>query len=103
MTDDTARTRWALVLLLCACGVLAGGQFAKISVEFTQLQAVYGVSPARMGWVLSTVGVVGLLCGVVTGWLAPRVGYRRLLLIGLGGGQFAKISVEFTQLQAVYG
>jgi MFS family permease len=86
MTDSPARTRWALVLLLCACGVLAGGQFAKISLEITRLQAAYGVSPAGMGLLLSTVGVVGLLCGVVTGWLAPRVGYRRLLLIGLVGG-----------------
>lgn len=86
MTDAPARTRWAIVLLLCACGVLAGGQFAKISIEFTQLQAAYGASPAGMGLLLSTVGVVGLLCGVLTGFLAPRVGYRRLLLIGLGGG-----------------
>ena len=86
MTDAPARTRWALVLLLCACGVLAGGQFAKISVEFIRLQAAYSVSPAVMGLVLSTVGMVGLMCGVVTGWLAPRVGYRRLLLAGLGGG-----------------
>ncbi|WP_457323632.1 MFS transporter [Roseateles sp. P5_E11] len=86
MIDTPARTRWAIVLLLCACGVLAGGQFAKISIEFTRLQAVYNASPAGMGLLLSTVGVVGLLCGVVAGWLAPRVGYRRLLLIGLGGG-----------------
>lgn len=86
MTETPARTRWAIVLLLCACGVLAGGQFAKISIEFTRLQEVYGVSPAGMGLLLSTVGVVGLLCGVMAGWLAPRIGYRRLLLIGLGGG-----------------
>ncbi|MGM9482534.1 MFS transporter [Roseateles sp. NT4] len=86
MTEIPARTRWAIVLLLCACGVLAGGQFAKISIEFTRLQAVYAASPAGMGLLLSTVGVVGLLCGVVTGLLAPRVGYRRLLLIGLVGG-----------------
>lgn len=86
MTDAPARTRWPIVLLLCAGGVLAGGQFAKISIEFTRLQAHYGVAPASMGLLLSTVGVVGLLCGVMTGLLAPRVGYRRLLLIGLGGG-----------------
>jgi len=86
MTDASARTRWAIVLLLCACGVLAGGQFAKISIEFTRLQAIYAVAPASMGLLLSTVGVVGLLCGVLTGFLAPRVGYRRLLLIGLAGG-----------------
>lgn len=81
-----ADTQWAIVLLLCACGVLGGAQFAKISVEFTRLQAAYGVSPARMGLLLSTVGVMGLGFGVVAGLLAPRVGYRRLLLVGLVGG-----------------
>jgi MFS family permease len=74
------------VALLCLCGVLAGGQFAKIAVGFTQLQAAYGVSPARMGLLLSTVGVMGLLCGVWAGLLAPRLGYRRLLVLGLAGG-----------------
>ncbi|MFG6464595.1 MFS transporter [Roseateles sp. DXS20W] len=82
----TAATRWGPVLLLCAGGVLAGGQFAKVSVEFTRLQALYGVAPARMGLALSTVGLVGLLFGVLAGGLAPRIGFRRLLLAGLAGG-----------------
>ena len=82
----TATTRWGPVLLLCAGGVLAGGQFAKVSVEFTRLQALYGVAPARMGLALSTVGLVGLLFGVLAGGLAPRIGFRRLLLAGLAGG-----------------
>lgn len=86
MPDSPAHTRWAIVLLLCACGVLAGGQFAKISIEFARLQAVYGASPERVGLLLSTVGVMGLVFGVVGGLVAPRLGYRRLLLWGLAGG-----------------
>ena len=51
-------TRWSRVLVLWGCGILAGMQFAKVSVAFQDLQALYGVTPAQMGWVLSTVGMV---------------------------------------------
>lgn len=85
-SPPTPRTRWLLVLLLCGGGVLAGGQFAKVAVELARLQAAYGVSPARLGLLLSTVGVMGLGFGVVAGSLAPRLGYRRLLWLGLAGG-----------------
>jgi MFS transporter, AAHS family, 3-hydroxyphenylpropionic acid transporter len=74
------------VLLLWACGILAGMQFAKVSVAFEPLQQLYGVSPAQMGWALSAVGMVGLVLGVTVGLVAPAIGYRRLLLGGLGLG-----------------
>ena len=74
------------MLLLWACGILAGMQFAKVSVAFQPLQLLYGVSPAQMGWALSAVGMVGLVLGVTMGLFAPAIGYRRLLLGGLGLG-----------------
>ena len=74
------------MLLLWACGILAGMQFAKVSVAFEPLQQLYGVSPAQMGWALSAVGMVGLVLGVTVGLVAPAIGYRRLLLGGLGLG-----------------
>ncbi len=81
-----ADTRWSRVLVLWGCGILAGMQFAKVSVAFQDLQALYGVTPAQMGWVLSTVGMVGLVLGVTVGLFAPAIGYRRLLLGGLALG-----------------
>ena len=79
-------TRWPRVFLLWVCGVLAGMQFAKVSVAFQALQALYSVTPTQIGLVLSTVGLVGLVLGVTMGLCAPTVGYRRLLLAGLGLG-----------------
>ena len=79
-------THWPRVLTLWCCGIAAAMQFAKISIAFEALQQYYGVGPATMGWILSTVGSVGLLIGVSMGLLAPRMGYRRLLLAGLGVG-----------------
>lgn len=74
------------MLLLWACGILAGMQFAKVSVAFEPLRQLYGVSPAQMGWALSSVGMVGLGLGVTMGLFAAAIGYRRLLLGGMALG-----------------
>ncbi len=82
-TSTAPRTHWPSVGVLWLSGIFAAMQFAKVAVAFTALQAHYGVSAAQTGWVLSTVGLVGLLLGVTMGLLAPSIGYRRLLLAGL--------------------
>lgn len=79
-------TPWPRVITLWLCGVLAAMQFSKVSFAFQALQAAYGATPAAMGWILSTVGMVGLVFGVTVGLLAPALGYRRLLLLGMGLG-----------------
>jgi MFS transporter, AAHS family, 3-hydroxyphenylpropionic acid transporter len=76
-------THWPRVFTLWGCGIAAAMQFAKIAVAFGDLQAHYGASAASIGWILSTVGLVGLLLGVTMGLIAPRVGYKRLLVGGL--------------------
>jgi MFS transporter, AAHS family, 3-hydroxyphenylpropionic acid transporter len=76
-------THWPRVFTLWGCGIAAAMQFAKIAVAFRDLQTLYGASAASIGWILSTVGLVGLVLGVTMGLVAPRVGYKRLLLGGL--------------------
>ena len=88
-------THWPRVAVLWFSGILAAMQFAKIAVAFVELQNHYTASAASMGWVLSTVGMVGLLLGVTMGLLAPRVGYRRLLVGGLGLGAVLAFSQSF--------
>jgi MFS family permease len=89
-------TRWHLVLVLWLSGVLAAMQFSKVSFAFQALQAHYGASASAMGWILSTVGMVGLVFGVVAGLCAPAIGYRRLLLIGMGLGALLAWAQSFT-------
>lgn len=79
-------TAWLRVVLLWACGVVAGLQLAKISVAFDGLQAHYGVSAASLGGVLSAMGAVGIFAGVGMGLLAPRWGLVRVLVAGLALG-----------------
>jgi MFS transporter, AAHS family, 3-hydroxyphenylpropionic acid transporter len=82
MRQDSS-THWPRVFTLWGCGIAAAMQFAKIAVAFGDLQAYYSTSAASVGWVLSTVGLVGLVLGVTMGLMAPRVGYKRLLVGGL--------------------
>jgi AAHS family 3-hydroxyphenylpropionic acid transporter len=79
-------TDWPRILLLWLCGVAAAMQFAKIAFLFQALQAHYAVGAAQAGLLLSTVGMVGLVLGVTAGLYAPAIGYRRLLLGGMGLG-----------------
>jgi MFS transporter, AAHS family, 3-hydroxyphenylpropionic acid transporter len=91
MNEPTA-THWSHVLILWLCGILAAMQFAKISFAFVALQQVYGATPAAMGLVLSTVGLVGLVFGVTMGVFAPAIGYQRLLLGGLCLGALVSLA-----------
>ncbi len=84
MTDpDTARTNWPLVLLIWIAGLGAAAQYGKISVIFDRLPGIYPDAGAALGFVLSLVGAVGILLGVVAGVFVARIGYRRALLAGL--------------------
>jgi predicted MFS family arabinose efflux permease len=83
LAPEPQQTKWALVALLWLSGVAAGLQFAKVSVAFDALAAHYGASPTLAGWLLSAVGVVGVVFGASAGLVVERVGFRRSLVLGL--------------------
>lgn len=96
MSIKNLATRWHLVLILWGSGILAAMQFSKVSFAFQALQTHYAASASTMGWILSTVGMVGLVFGAVAGLCAPIIGYRRLLLVGMGLGAFLALMQSFT-------
>jgi len=82
----TARTNFPLVLAIWAAGLGAAGQYAKVSIVFDQLGAVYPDAGVGLGFVVSLVGFVGILLGVVAGLVVARIRYRRALLWALWAG-----------------
>ena len=76
-----------LILALWAAGLGAAAQFGKISVLYDLLVAEYG-SPARVAFMVSVVGMVGLVFGTTAGIFVQRLGLRRVLLgaLLLGAG-----------------
>ncbi|MEP1588064.1 MAG: MFS transporter [Tateyamaria sp.] len=80
------RTSFPLILCLWGAGLGAAGQYAKISVIFDQLGAVYPDAGAALGFIVSLVGFVGILLGVVAGLVVARIRYRRAMLWALWAG-----------------
>ena len=83
MTD---RTSFPLVFALWGAGLGAAGQYAKISVIFDRLPAVYPDAGAALGFIVSLVGFVGIVLGVVAGLVVARIRYRRAMLWALWAG-----------------
>jgi predicted MFS family arabinose efflux permease len=68
-----------LILALWAAGLGAAAQFGKISVIYDLLVVDYG-PPGRVAFMVSVVGLVGLVFGTAAGIFGQRIGLRRVLL-----------------------
>ncbi|HCQ58783.1 MAG TPA: MFS transporter [Sulfitobacter sp.] len=80
MADQTSFPR---VFALWAAGLGAAAQYGKMSVIFDLLPKIYPQAGASLGFLVSMVGGVGILLGVVAGLVVARIRYRRALLFAL--------------------
>lgn len=80
------RTSFLLILTLWGAGLGAAGQYGKISVIFDQLAGVYPDAGNALGFLVSLVGLIGIIFGVVAGLVVARIRYRRALLWALWVG-----------------
>lgn len=77
------RSTFVLIALYWLAGLAAGGQFAKITVPFMEVVALYPDAGNASAWLLSSVSVVGAVFGLTSGSLVARFGAERTLLAGL--------------------
>jgi MFS transporter, DHA1 family, inner membrane transport protein len=83
------QTRFGVIFGLWAAGLGAAAQFGKIAVTFSMLADIYGTTGAALGFVVSLVGLVGIIFGVTAGLIVAQVGYRRSLIAALVLGALA--------------
>ena len=76
-------TSFLRVFALWAAGLGAAAQYAKVSVIFDLLPDLYPQAGPALGFLVSLVGGVGILFGVVAGLMVARIRYRRALLFAL--------------------
>ncbi|MEN0041551.1 MAG: MFS transporter [Pseudomonadota bacterium] len=72
-----------VIALLWVAGLMAGAQFAKISVLLPEFRALYPAHTDHIAWLLTLVSVVGAVLGGFAGVLANKGGPRRLLIASL--------------------
>lgn len=85
-------TSWGLILALWGAGLGAAAQYGKISVIFDLLPQAYPDAGTALGFVVSLVGFVGIVLGVVAGLVVARIGYRRAILWALWVGAAASFA-----------
>lgn len=85
-TTPIERTSFPLILALWGAGLGAAAQYGKVSVVFGMLADIYPEAGTAIGWIVSLVGFVGILFGVIAGLLVARIRYRRALLAALWMG-----------------
>lgn len=79
MSQDSRRT-WVTIALCFAVAVLEGIDFQAPGIAARGMAAAFELDKLQMGWVFSA-GILGLLPGaLVGGWLADRIGRKRVLI-----------------------
>ncbi len=74
-----------IIFALWAAGLGAAAQFGKVSILYDLLVAHYG-GIGRVAFMVSVVGLVGLIFGTTAGIIVERLGLRRVLLVALAAG-----------------
>ncbi len=75
-----------------AAGLGAAAQFGKMSVIYHDLAALYqDHSAVAIGFMVSIIGIIGLIFGTTAGMLVARLGPKRVMLAGLALGAVVSV------------
>ena len=77
------RTRWPAICAVALAGIVAAFQIGKLPASVPALRAELGLSLVAAGWVIATFAAVGLATGMLWGFVADRIGHRRVLMGGM--------------------
>ena len=77
------RTRWGIVFLALAAGIVSALHLGKAPPALPLMRPELGLGLISAGWVVTTFNFLALTIGMVTGVFADAMGRYRLLLIGL--------------------
>jgi len=89
------KTPFPLIFALWGAGLGAAAQYGKVSVIFDLLPGAYPDAGAAIGFIVSLVGFVGIIFGVVAGLVVARIRYRRALLAALWAGAAVSLVQAF--------
>ena len=91
LSGSQSRSDWFLILLVFVIGLNAATQVIKISLTLHPLSIEFNRSLPEISILVSLVGLISILFGLVTGNIVATFGARRVMLIALLIGAFTSL------------
>jgi len=113
VTQHDAKNRWPITISIMLATVMNSLDTTIANVALPHMQASVSASPEQITWVLTSYIVSAAIMTPLSGWLADRIGRKRMFLISIGGFTLASMLcgaatslpeiVLFRVLQGVFG
>src|SRR6201986_4894721 len=113
VTADDEKNRWPITISIMLATVMNSLDTTIANVALPHMQGSVSASPEQITWVLTSYIVAAAIMTPLSGWLADRVGRKRIFLLSIAGFTFASMLcgiatslpeiVIFRLLQGVFG
>jgi MFS transporter, DHA2 family, multidrug resistance protein len=113
VTQHDAKNRWPITISIMLATVMNSLDTTIANVALPHMQGSVSASPEQITWVLTSYIVSAAIMTPLSGWLADRIGRKRMFLISIGGFTAASMLcgiatslpeiVLFRVLQGVFG
>ncbi|WP_372784963.1 MDR family MFS transporter [Phenylobacterium sp.] len=113
VTEHDAKNRWPITISIMLATVMNSLDTTIANVALPHMQGSVSASPEQITWVLTSYIVSAAIMTPLSGWLADRIGRKRMFLISIGGFTAASMLcgiatslpeiVLFRVLQGVFG
>jgi DHA2 family multidrug resistance protein len=113
VTEHDARNRWPITISIMLATVMNSLDTTIANVALPHMQGSVSASPEQITWVLTSYIVSAAIMTPLSGWLADRIGRKRMFLISIAGFTAASMLcgiattlpeiVLFRVLQGVFG
>jgi DHA2 family multidrug resistance protein len=112
-TTEDAKNRWPITISIMLATVMNSLDTTIANVALPHMQGSVSASPEQITWVLTSYIVSAAIMTPLSGWLADRIGRKRMFLISIAGFTAASMLcgiattlpeiVLFRVLQGVFG
>lgn len=89
MLRDITSKQWLCLLTVQMCTIVFGVTITSVTVILPQMKGALAATQDQMAWVLTLNLVATAVATPLTGWLAAKLGWRRLMVISVLGFSLA--------------
>ncbi len=91
VTQHDAKNRWPITISIMLATVMNSLDTTIANVALPHIQGSVSASPEQITWVLTSYIVSAAIMTPLSGWLADRIGRKRMFLISIGGFTLASM------------